>query len=389
MAENCVSCHSSGEIAPFALDNYDDVSGRAKWIADTIKSRQMPPSNIDNSGECNTFHNARWMSDADIIAIEKWAQGGTPRGEKNYQEPTPIRPASLDRTDAILELAEPYTPSVDVTDEYRCFIVNNPVTTTNKNLTGLEIVPGDVRSVHHVIFMQFENSTAASDGMILDDADDAPGFPCFGGVPSTKSLGVWGAGGGPLLYSEGSGFPILANIPFVVQIHYNSQNGVSPDRTRFKIKYDENVTPVDIFLMAAVGDPLLKSEKIATRTGTGIFGIGPTTLTIPNGFEIHIQAVFPHMHKLGSKIQMRFNRLEDSQETCLAKVNDWNFNWQDTFFYEKPIILTPGTYTGTTTCTFDTTKNWPKSNPNQVAWGEGSEDEMCLAFVYYTIKVTL
>ena len=40
---NCVTCHRSGEAAPFPLISYEDVAKRAELIAEVTESRYMPP----------------------------------------------------------------------------------------------------------------------------------------------------------------------------------------------------------------------------------------------------------------------------------------------------------------------------------------------------------
>ena len=39
----CVSCHRKGEIAPFRMTNYEEVSGWADAIAEAVHDRRMPP----------------------------------------------------------------------------------------------------------------------------------------------------------------------------------------------------------------------------------------------------------------------------------------------------------------------------------------------------------
>jgi len=384
---NCVSCHASGEIAPFALDTYEEVSSRAKWIADTVKSRQMPPSNVDNSGDCNKFVNSRWLSEEDILSIEKWALAGAPEGSKDYSKiSTGIR-RSLDRVDHVLEMSEPYTPSETVTDENRCFLLDQSISAPGLSLSGFEVVPGDIRTVHHIILSVFNSDADVIATRALDAADPRSGFSCFGGIASTTTVGLWAAGGGPVVFPEGTGFPLTQGRPFFMQVHYNSQNGVSPDLTKIKLQLSDTATPIGILFMGAPIPFMLPNTGIIETSNTGIYGLGPTTLTIPVGFSVNIIAVFPHMHKIGSRASMKFVRLEDQKNMCLADVKKWNFNWQDSYFYEEPIVLTPGSYTGTMSCSFDTDNNWIPG-VGSVVGGEGSSDEMCLGFIYYTIHQT-
>ncbi|MBM4360537.1 MAG: cytochrome c, partial [Deltaproteobacteria bacterium] len=55
LAEHCVTCHESGGIGPFPLDNYADVASAAALVKKVTGSRTMPPFLADNSDECHTF----------------------------------------------------------------------------------------------------------------------------------------------------------------------------------------------------------------------------------------------------------------------------------------------------------------------------------------------
>ncbi|MBM4374822.1 MAG: cytochrome c [Deltaproteobacteria bacterium] len=69
LAEHCVSCHESGGIGPFPLDNYGDAASVAALIKKLTGNRTMPPFLADNSGECHTFDGARWLSDAELATL--------------------------------------------------------------------------------------------------------------------------------------------------------------------------------------------------------------------------------------------------------------------------------------------------------------------------------
>ncbi len=57
---------------------------------------------------------------------------------------------------------------------------------------------------------------------------------------------------------------------------------------------------------------------------------------------------------------------------------NWDFHWQEVAFYDAPIIV-DGSERLDVSCSFDTS-----SRSEDVFWGEGTQDEMCLVFVYLT-----
>src|ERR1700722_18122008 len=96
--QNCAVCHRPGEVAPFPLLTYHDVSKRGKQIARVIGDGIMPPWKAEAGfGEGNA---------ADLPAKPKFPDGwmlGTP--------------------DVVLEPDEDYTLAAEGGDLYRCFVV--------------------------------------------------------------------------------------------------------------------------------------------------------------------------------------------------------------------------------------------------------------------------
>src|SRR5688500_4715355 len=43
LRRQCVGCHRAGDIAPFSLEDFEDVRRRGRAIADATARRYMPP----------------------------------------------------------------------------------------------------------------------------------------------------------------------------------------------------------------------------------------------------------------------------------------------------------------------------------------------------------
>src|SRR5262249_54077519 len=103
--------------------------------------------------------------------------------------------------------------------------------------------------------------------------------------------------------------------------------------------------------------------------------------------DVEAFAVTPHMHLLGRDIKMSVV-YPDKHEEDLVKIDDWDFNWQNTYYFEKPLSLPKGTILRVVGH-FDNTKANPR-NPNdppkEVRWGEAPTDEMCVGFLAVTKK---
>jgi hypothetical protein len=86
--------------------------------------------------------------------------------------------------------------------------------------------------------------------------------------------------------------------------------------------------------------------------------------------SLEVWGAVPHMHTLGRRLRVEL------QDQCVIDVPRWNFNWQRMYFYDEPLVAHGGDAV-TIGCEYDTT-----SQDQPVYWGEGTSDEMCLAFLY-------
>ena len=61
----------------------------------------------------------------------------------------------------------------------------------------------------------------------------------------------------------------------------------------------------------------------------------------PIPVDLVAHAVTPHMHLLGRDIAMSV-KFPDGREQELIKIEDWDFNWQYSYFFDKPLDLPKG-----------------------------------------------
>ena len=80
-----------------------------------------------------------------------------------------------------------------------------------------------------------------------------------------------------------------------------------------------------------------------------------------------------HMHRRGVEMS-----LTTDLGQCALDIRRWDFDWQLLYFFEEPLETSAGE-SARLSCTFDTT-----GDDAEVVWGEGSGDEMCIAFLYVT-----
>ena len=79
LEKNCTSCHTTGGIAPFALDNPTDATKWADRIAQVTTSEYMPPWPPSKDGE--PFLYERRLGAASKQVLEDWAKAKAPLGK--------------------------------------------------------------------------------------------------------------------------------------------------------------------------------------------------------------------------------------------------------------------------------------------------------------------
>jgi hypothetical protein len=348
-------------------------------IAAATAARTMPPINADESGACQSFRDANWLTDDEIALFKGWSDSGAAEGEPPAKPPAIEPPDHLGEGAIGMTMAEPYTPQADAdhpTDDYRCFFLD-PKLAADAYVSGFEIVPGERAEVHHMLLYSLTTVDDEQKAQALDDADPAPGWKCFGdgGVSGLNLLTVWAPGRDVVRYPEDTGIKITGGRKLVMQIHYNLLAGSKPDQTTVKIATSASVKK-EAVLEPVSDDKLSLAPESADATAGR--SIPLVLLGIP---EIELHGVFPHMHLLGRTERLEVNDTggDPADATCLVDVPRWNFHWQQLYFYDKSVIL-KSNQTVSVSCHYDT-----RGQTKTITYGEGTQDEMCLVYAYLTL----
>ena len=365
---HCTTCHQAGGIAPFALTDYASAKTYAGKIAEKTTAREMPPMPVNNDGSCNTYTNARWLSKEEIQTFAAWAKGGAPAGDANVERHLPDPPPTLDDPDAVVDIGTDYTPDMSLgQDDYRCFVVDAP-TDKREFVTEYQVIPGDARVVHHVIVYQPSSDDAVANAEALDAASVGDGYTCFGssGVDADP-LALWAPGAGSIAHPAGTGLRLAAGRKLIVQIHYNLENGVYPDRTRVALRFAKEPVITGQYWAAANTDMVVPPGRAHVESSATNGFPEPTT------FKVH--GAIPHMHTLGRTLRVT---AEGKDSQCLVDVDRWDFHWQNAWWYDEPLELKDVAALNIT-CGFDT-----RTRTETVRWGDSTTDEMCISYFYVT-----
>lgn len=368
LAAHCFGCHQEGAIGPFNLANYDDAKAHAESIRNATAARTMPPFILDNSGQCQTYVEARWLTDAQINALDQWFLAGSPEGNPTKGIViTPPPPTKLDRVDLSLVMSAAYTPDSTLFDDYRCFLVD-PGLTEDTFITAFHVRPGEARMLHHLTLFAIDSEAAEQQAEALDVAEPGPGYACLDDlrIPDTRWLVGAGPGSGPLELPKGTGLRMKAGRKTLLQIHYNQENGLFEDRSQIDLTLSAQVNREASVRRVADTNLYLPPKQVSAEETADFVVPRPVTLW----------GLWPHMHKLGRSL--RVTSIHDGQETCVALADRYDFHWQGFAHYTQPISVDRRD-TLRITCAYDT-----MSRDGVTMWGQGTNDEMCIAFFYMT-----
>jgi mono/diheme cytochrome c family protein len=391
---NCASCHTAGGIGPFAIDDPDTAMNFAPAIASKTADRTMPP--WPPGGDTPALLHVRSLTQAQIDTIAAWVAGGSQLGDPSKPQPH-VEPELVDigATELGFDIGLDYVPDTNLTDDYRCFLADVG-TTALRTATGFRVTPGNRGIVHHVIVGMYSAADKPTLQALDAETPDRAGWPCVGGlvptgtkVTSLGNLGSWVPGVTAVAYPEGTGTAIPAGSLAVIQVHYNLLGGSAPDRTRVDVALapaDQNGTLVRLggvglikvnIPIPANTNPVVHEASATVSQWRALRGQQP----FPSGHGFAL-GVGGHMHLIGTRVSI--TRTNASGTSTLLDIPAWSFHWQGQYQYASPIQI-ENTDTLTIRCEYDNSDQHRLAlglTPGTaVNFGEGTQDEMCLAAV--------
>jgi len=376
LQKNCLECHRRGQVGPFALETYEQARKRAADIAAVVEERAMPPWKASPHYGVK-FKDERLLPEKDISTVVAWAEAGAPEGNPADLPPPPTFSEEwvLGTPDLVVDTGADFAVPASGGDIYRCFVVPTRLE-KDQYVTAVEYRPGNRRVVHHIL-AYVDTSGKARERY---QADPAPGYSCFGGPgePIHGDLGGWAPGIQPSTLPEGIGRSMPRGGDLIIQVHYHPTGKPESDRTKIALYFARKPIHQTLHWIPAL-NPGMELPP------------GQSNIEIKAAWQIPVDlvghAVTPHMHLLGRDIRMSV-KFPDGREQDLIKIDDWDFNWQYSYFFEKPLDLPKGTVLNVVGH-YDNTESNPRNPhkpPKLVKWGEATTDEMCVGFIAVTKK---
>jgi peroxiredoxin/mono/diheme cytochrome c family protein len=359
LQKRCIQCHREGEIAPFALTNYDEVYGWAEMIDEVVQDQRMPPWNADPA--VGRFRNDPSLSEEERRLIHEWMLAGAPLGDESQLPPPREFPETggwrIGEPDVVIPITEkPFKVPAEGAVDYQYFVVD-PGFTEDKWIQAAECRPGNREVVHHILVF------------VKPPGDTGRGR---GGTIRSDWLAATAPGAEVMKLPVGLAKFVPAGAKLVFQLHY-TPNG-SPQ---------EDISELGLIF----ADPTTVRREVGTwRAVNNRFVIPPNepnhVVEADHTFErdAYLLALFPHMHLRGKSFRY-VAKYPDGKEEVLLHVPRYDFNWQNSYILAMPKRLPKGTKLHCTAVFDNSANNLANPDPSDtVRWGDQTWEEMMIGY---------
>jgi hypothetical protein len=379
LQKNCQGCHRTGEIAPMALETYQDVRPYAKAIKAAVLTRQMPPWFAD--ARYGHWANAPKLTDAEIRTLAAWADNGALEGEARDKPAAVEWPKGWSiHPDLIVKMPKPVHVPAKGTIELTTVTL---ATGLNKDawITSIEVRPGNARVVHHVAVSFRPHDPRVRYGepetpVILRDANGdqigrREGLANFAGLE-----GVFLPGSPPMDFRIHNAAKLIpTGYDVVLQIHYTAIGEDAEDQTQvgFSVAKEAPARRFITLAPAAARD----EEAFVVPAGDGNW---ETSTEVEFKQDAEIVWFLPHMHLRGKDMTYELE-FPNGEKQIVLRVPKYDFHWQLGYDAERPIKVTKGTRLRATAHFDNSANNKANPNPNKdVRWGDQTWEEMMVAW---------
>jgi len=363
----CLACHSPGNIAPWAMTNYNVVRSYATSIKNNVLKAEMPPWHADPF--YGSFVNDVSLTSQQAAMLVQWVNDGAPRGTG----PDPLDglaiatnypfawPPELGQPDAVVGIPlQDIPPTGDV--DYRYLTVTSPFT-NDVWLRAAVVRPGNVKVVHHcLVFNGASSQFMGADGFFS------------GYVPGTEADA----------FPPGTGKLLRRGEQLTFQMHYITTGQPDTDQTQ-----------IGFYVMASPPANVLQTKSLVNTS----FVLGFTAIPAgANDFEISGQypipllggstlatnillyEMSPHMHLRGSRFRYEVVYPNGTREVLLS-VPNYIFHWQRLYRLAQPKFIPKGSRIVGIGAWDNSPQNPDNPDPStSVSWGEQTYDEMFIGY---------
>jgi mono/diheme cytochrome c family protein/Ca2+-binding EF-hand superfamily protein len=364
MQANCVECHHSGGVGPFALDSYDAVIEHAGMIRKQVERGAMPPwfaAPLEGLVH-SPWMNDRALSERDRADLLAWLASDRPKGDVADAPKPRVYPSewSIGKPDVIIAAAKPVSIKAEGTMPYQHVTVTTDFP-EDRWVRGYEILPTERQVVHHVIVTVFEKGRKVRGG----GDEGAEGYWAAYVPGNTKQI-----------YPDGFARKLPAGATVRFQIHYTPNGKAVQDTIRMGLLFAKE-PPKYVVHTSALPNPRLNIPAgEANHVETALRKLPA---------DVNAMALMAHMHVRGKAFKFEAISPDGKTETLLD-IPRYDFNWQLRYDYTMPRFLPRGTTIKITAVYDNSTANPANPDPaKNVRWGQQTFDEMMIGYMeHYT-----
>lgn len=371
--DNCATCHYPGGIGQFSLLGFQNAYTNRFAINDAVSNGRMPPWPPDPT--YRELAHQRTLTNSEVQTLSDWIASGAAMGDSSLAPASPTPMAGLPAPDLTLRM-DPYVSQASTADEYRCFSLPTGLT-QDQYISAIEVAPGNLETVHHV--MVFQDTSGLADSLQNQLPD--PGFSCFGQGFGAELIFFWTPGSGPVYFPAGTAMKLRKDADIIVQIHYPLGSAGQADSTAIHFQYSPDPSPREVHI-----SPFLNAG-FSLQNGP-LFIPADSIKTFYSRFyianDISLLAVLPHAHYLGKSTTV-FATHGPTDTVPLVRINQWDVSWQGAYLFQYLQKIEAGSYLRTE-FTYDNTANNPlnpHTPPQDVSEGEAASEEMLFVFFWY------
>jgi hypothetical protein len=390
---HCVECHREGELGPFPLTSYEEVSGWGETICEVVSDGRMPPWFADPKH--GSFANDSSMTEEEKRLLFTWVENGSPKGDPADlpERPKFVKGWRIGKPDAIFQMSGAFAVPAEGTVDYKYFMID-PGFEEDVWVTNAEARPGNSAVVHHIVMYAIpgrykdyvssmlaqqkrRNSEESGDDQKQDRSTRSRPSRTPGSVAGTfgQMVAIYAPGMPPWQYPKNTAMRIQKGSVFLMQLHYTPNGTEQSDRSY-------------------VGFKFAKAQEVKKRIRYGM--AVNTRIRIPANHNNYratasrtfkedtlLLNLFPHMHYRGKSFRFEAVYPDKSREVLL-NVPRYDFNWQLRYDLAVPKLLPKGTTLECTAYFDNSAENLLNPDPTRtVGFGLQSWQEMLVG--YYTV----
>jgi peroxiredoxin len=361
----CISCHSTGNIAPHVYAKFSDLAGKAAQIRQSMLVKRMSPWHADP--RYGVFANSAALTPAESATLYHWARAGGPRGPF-AADPLAVAPPPpggdwpLGPPDLVLSLPKKELRATGtLTYDYPELTLP---TTEDKWLRAVYVKPGNRRVVHHALVLE----GSQLEQLLALVTTGLPGLNGFfaGYVPGVDQT----------FFPEDSGKFLRRGSKVTVQMHYTTTGQPETDETQLGFYFASRAPTRELLTKSA------NTTSLSIPPGAKDYE-REASFTPSSTKDVLLYELNPHMHYRGKRFRYEAHYPDGTSETLL-NVPDYHFDWQSNYRLAQPKRLPAGTVIRVRGAFDNSAQNPFNPNPNAtVRFGEQTNDEMFIGYLNY------